>query len=90
MFGRYTHTPKPETLFEPRLVRTSTIAQSYFPTFIRELGTQEHYQETYTFWTHPENIITTQDLEAVYQLGKGEGYRYSTPEEEMGQVSYVG
>jgi len=67
MFGRETHTPKPEILFEPRPLRTTSISQVYFPTFIREIGTQKHYHETYAYWINPANTITTKDLEALYR-----------------------
>ena len=90
MFGRNTPTPKRETLFEPRPLRTTSIAKIYFPEFIRELGTGKPYHETYAFWTNAENIITTRDLEALYQHWEGEGFRYYEPEEEIGQVWYVG
>jgi len=90
MFGRKTHNPKPDILFEPRPLRTTSISQVYFPTFIRELGTQKPYHETYAYWTNPENIITTKDLEALYQHWEGEGFRYYEPEEEIGQVWYIG
>jgi len=90
MFGRETYTPKPEILFEPRPLRTTSISQVYSPSFIRELGTQRPYHETYAFWINPENIITTQDLEALYQHWEGNGFRYYEPEEEIGQVWYVG
>jgi len=62
----------------------------YSPSFIRELGTQRAYHETYAFWTNPENIISTEDLEALYQHWEGQGFRYYEPEEEIGQVWYVG
>ena len=67
MFGRDTYTPQLETLFEPSPLSTTSISQDYFPTFIRELGTQKPYHETYAFSTNPENIITTKDLDALYQ-----------------------
>jgi len=73
MFGRDIYTPKPEILFEPRPLRTTSIAQVYSPSFIRELGTQRPYHETYAFWINPENIITTQDLEAYTHIGKAKG-----------------
>ena len=90
MFGRETHTPKPEILFEPRPLRTTSIAQVYVPTFIRELGTQKPYHETYAHWINPANTITTKDLETLYQQREGEGFRYYEPEEYIGQVWYIG
>jgi len=90
MFGRNTPTPKQETLFEPRPFRTASIAQIYFPEFISKLGIRKPYHETYSFWTNPENIITTKDLEALYQHWEGEGFCYYEPKEEIGQVWYVG
>jgi len=71
-------------------LRTISIAQIYFPTIIRELGTHKPYHETYALWTNPENIITTKDLEVLYQQWKGECYGNYTPEEEIVQVWYVG
>jgi len=90
MFGRDTYTPKTENLFEPRPLRTTSISQVWFPTFIRELGTRKPSHETYTFWTNPENTITRQDLEALYQHWEGQGFGYYEPEKEIGQVWYVG
>jgi len=90
MFGRAIDTPKPEILFEPRPLRTTSIAHVYSRSFIRKLGTQRPYNETYAFWINPENIITTQDLEALYQHWEGNEFRYYEPEEEIGQVLYVG
>jgi len=90
MFGRDIYTPESAILFEPRPLRTTSIAQVDSPSFIRELGTQRPYQETYAFWINPENIITTQDLEALYQHWEGKVFRYYQPEEEIGQVWYVG
>jgi len=90
MFGIDTHTPhKTNTLFKPRLLRTTSIPQIDFPTFIRELKTQEPYYETYAFWKNPESILTTKDLEALYQQWEGEGFHYYQPEEEIGLVWYV-
>jgi len=90
MFGGDITLRKPEILFEPRPLRTTSTAQVYSPSFIRELGTQTPYHETYAFWKNPENIITTQDLEALYQHWEGKGFRYYEPEEEICQVWYVG
>jgi len=90
MFGRDTHTPKPENLLEPRPLRRTSIAQIYFPDFIRELGTEKPYHESYSCWTNPESIMTTKDLEELYQHWEGEGFRYYEPEEEIGKVWYVG
>jgi len=87
MFGRDTHTPRPENLFEPRALRTTSNAQIYFQDFIREPGTQKPYHETYSFWTNPETIITTKDLEVSYQHWEGAGFRYYEAEEEIGDVS---
>jgi len=90
MFGRDTHTPKLETLLEPRPLRTTSISQIYFPIFIREQGTLKPNHETYAFWKNSKNIITTKDLAALYQHCEGEGCRYYEPEEEIGHVWYVG
>jgi len=77
-------------ILEPKPLRKTSIAQVYFPPFIRELGTQKPYHESYAFWTNPENLITTKDLEALYQQWEGEDFLYNEPEEEIGQVLYVG
>jgi len=90
MFGKDTYAPKPETLFEPRPGRTTSIAQVYFQTFTRELGTQEPDHETYSFLTHPENIITPEELPALYRQWEGEDIVYYEPEDATGQVLYVG
>ena len=90
MFAGDIYTPKLEILFEPRPLRTTSIAQVYSRSFIREPGTQRPYHETYAFWTNPENIITTQDLETLYQHWEGKRFRYYEPEEQIRQVWYVG
>jgi len=48
MFGRDTYRPKPETLIEPRPLRTTSIAQVYTSTFMKTLGTKKPYHEAYT------------------------------------------
>jgi len=45
------------------------MAQIYFAPFIRQLGTQKPYHETCVFWTNPETIFNTKDLEALYGAG---------------------
>jgi len=89
MFGRDSHTPKPENLSEPRPLRMTSIAKVYFPGFIRELGTEKLYYQTFSFWTNPESIINTKDLAALYQHWEGEGFCYDKPEEDIGEVWYV-
>jgi len=71
-------------------LRLTSIAQIYPKSFINLKGTNEPYQETSAFWTNPDNIITTEDLNALYWRWEGEDYKYCEPEEEIGQVGYVG
>jgi len=75
MFGRHTDSLKHEHILEPRPLWTTSIAQIYLPTFTRELGQQKRYHETYAFRTNPENLITTKDLEPLYQQWEGEDFR---------------
>jgi len=89
MFGRETHTPKPEILFEPRPLRTTSISQVYFPTFIREQGTQKPYHESYFWWTNPENTVTLEDITALYQYQYGENFIYHTPSEKWNSTWYT-
>jgi len=89
-FGQRHSYSKPENLFEPRPWRTTSIVQICYPDFIREPGTQEPYHKTYSFWTNPDTIITTKDLEDLYRHWEGEGFRYYQPEEAIGQVWYLG
>jgi len=81
MFGGDIYSPKPEILFEPRALRTTSIAQVYSPSFIRELGIQRPYHETYAFWTNPENISGQ-----VWYVGYYSDGRRSSPEFEIPEV----
>jgi len=65
MFGRDTYTPKPKKPFEPRPRRTTSIEEVLTP--IPELGTQEPYHESYFWWINPENLVTLEDITALYQ-----------------------
>jgi len=67
MFGSDTYTPKPVAFFEPTPLRMSSIAQTYPKTFPNEKRTKEPYHETYPFRTNPENIISTEDVRALYR-----------------------
>jgi len=65
MFGTDTYTPKPNTLFEPRPLRTISMAQIIPPTVTKELGTQEPYHKSYFWWINPENTVTPEDITAL-------------------------
>ena len=58
MFGRDPYTPKPESLFEPRLLSTTSINQVLPATIIGEKRTQELYHESYFWWMNLANSIT--------------------------------
>jgi len=66
MFGRDTCTPKPETLREPRHLRAIPIDEVLTSTKTPEPGTQEPCHKSYFWWTNPENIITLEDITALY------------------------
>jgi len=85
-FGRDTYTPKPETLFQPRPLQTQTIAQVYLPTYIGQLGTEEPYHKTYTFWTNPEHVITTENLATFYCYCDGKDFIGYKHYEEIGLI----
>jgi len=65
MVGRDAYTPKSETLFEPRPLRTISIEEALTP--IPELGTQEPYYESYFWWINPESTVTSKDIAAQYE-----------------------
>jgi len=90
MFGRDTYTPKPETLFELRPLRTTSIDEVLNWTEIPQLVTEEPNKETYWFWKNPENLITTEDRAALYWQWEGEDFTHSEPEKEIGHGWYVG
>ena len=67
----------PYDYLEPREVQTYSIFEILVPvTPISEKGTELPYHESYTFWTNPENRITRDDLEALYQYQFGDSYKY--------------
>jgi len=90
MFHQDTNTLKPETLFEPRPLRTTSIHQVLSSTEISELGTAESYHKTYGFWTNPDNINTTKGQSALYRNWEAEDFVYYEPEEDISHVWYVG
>jgi len=82
MFGRDTHTPKPDSILEPKPKPTLTIAQVCPPTALRERRTKEPYYESYRFWKNPENIISHEDIAVLYRYQYGENFNYIKPSEE--------
>jgi len=87
MFGRETHTPKPEKPFEPGPTRTISIAEVLTP--IPELGTQEPYYESYFWSINPENNVTLDDITALYEYQYGEDFAYHTPSEKSNSIWYT-
>jgi len=87
MFGRDTHTPKPEKPFEPRPLRTVSIDEVLTPT--TELGTQEPYYEPYFWWTNPENTVTLEDIATLYQSQYGENFAHPKPSEKSNSIWYT-
>jgi len=89
MFGRDPYTPKPETLFEPRLLSTTSINQVLPATIIGEKRTQELYHESYFWWMNLANSITIEDIAAVYRCPYGENFTYHTPSEKTNLLWYT-
>jgi len=89
MFGRDTYTPKPDTPFEPRPLRTTSIDQVLNPTDIPELGTQQPFNESYFSWINPENTVTLEDIAALYRYQYGENFTYNTPSEKSNSIWYT-
>ena len=87
MFGRDTHTPKPQKPVEPRASRTISIAEALTPT--PQLGTREPYYESYFWWIHPENTVTLEDITAPYQYQYGENFAYHTLSEKSNSIWYT-
>jgi len=87
MFGRDTHTPKPNKPFEPRPLRTISINDVLTPT--PELGTQEPYHECYFGWINPENTVTLEDITALYQYQYRENFVHHTPSEKSNSLWYT-
>jgi len=81
MFGRDTYTPKPDTPFEPRPLRFTSIDKVILPSIILENGTEEPYHETDFWWTNRENTFTIEDIAALYQFQYGENLTYHTSSE---------
>ena len=85
MFGRDTHTPKPKKKpFEPRPLRTISIDEVLTP--IPELGTQEPYYECYFWWINPENLVTLEDITALYQYQYGKDFIYHPHSEKSNSI----
>jgi len=87
MFGSDTHTLKLKKPFEPRPTKSISIKEVC--TTIPELGTQEPYNESYFWWTNPENTVTLEDLAALYQYQYGKEFIYHTPSEKSNSVWYT-
>jgi len=88
MFGRDTHTlKKPKKPFEPRPLRTISINEVLAP--IPELGTQEPYHESYSWWINPENTVTLEDITALYQYQYGKDFTYHTPSQKSNSIWYT-
>ena len=80
----------PYDYLEPREVQTYSIAEFLVPvTPIPERGTELPYHESYTFWTNPENRITRDDLEALYQYQLGDSYKYCSSSEPLSEKWYI-
>jgi len=87
MFGRDTHTPKPEKPFDPRPLRTISINEVLTTT--PELGTQEPYHESYFCWINPEHTVTLEDITALYQYQYGKDFIYHTHSEKSNSIWYT-
>ena len=87
MFGRDTHTPKPKKPFEPRPKKPVSIDEVLTP--IPELGTQEPSNNSYFWWTNPENTVTLEDIAALYQYQYGKDITYNTPSEQSHSIWYT-
>jgi len=87
MFGRNTHTSKPKKPFEPRPLRTISIDAVLTP--IPELGTQDPCHESYFWGINPENLVTLEDITALYQYHFGKNFIYKTPAEKSNSIGYT-
>jgi len=87
MFGRDTHTPKPKKPFEPRPLSTISIDEVLTP--IPELGTHKPYNESYFWWTNPQNTVTLEDTAALSQYQDGKEFTYHTPSEKSISIWYT-
>jgi len=79
MFGRDTHTPKPNTLFEPTPLRPTSIDQILSSGDELDEGTLEPYHEAYFYSVNPENIVTQEDIAALDRYQYGAHFTYITP-----------
>jgi len=86
IFGRDTYCPKPETLFEPRPLRTTSIDQVRSYAEIPERGIQEPYDEFYFLWINPENTSTIADIAALVRYQYSEDFSNHTPSERSNSV----
>jgi len=89
MFGTDTDTPKTNTLFETRPLRTIPIAQIMPPNVTKELGTEEPYHESYFWWINPENAVTHEEITPLYRYQYSENLTYHTPCEQENFVWYT-
>jgi len=89
MFGTDTYSPKPNTLFEPRPLRTTSIHPVLSSIEEFELAIQEPYYESYIWWTNPENLVTREDITILYRYKYGENLTYDTPSEKSNSIAYT-
>jgi len=66
-----------------------TISIDEVLTPIPELGTQEPYNQSYTWWTNPENSVTLEDIAAIYQYQYGKDVIYKTLTEKSNSIWYT-
>jgi len=66
MFGRDTDTPKPNTLFEPQPLRTTSIDQVLSSTKDLDEGKLDPYHESYFYWINPEHTVILEAIAALY------------------------
>jgi len=89
MLGINTCTPKPDTLFETRPLRTTSIDQVLSSTEELELRRLEPYHES-SFWLlSPENTVTTEDIAPLYRYKYGQNFTYHTPSEKSNSIWYT-
>jgi len=68
-------------------LRTISIDEVLTP--IPELGNQEPYHESYFWWINPENLVTLEDITALYQYQYGKNFIYKTRAEKSNSISYT-
>ena len=80
---RVIYPPDPYTIFEPRPVRTHSIAELLPIVPIPEKGTEEPYHESWWYWTNPDNTITHTDIVALRHYLYGEEFEYPIASEDV-------